>query len=494
MRHNGLFALFCVLLLMSGLSNRTAVAKELHVIAVGINAYENLPSLKAAQEDAIQVARLFHSTGAASVRLLLNKDATLDSLSATWTNAIEEASAGDHLVFYFAGHGTTEPEHLKASEPDRLDETLLLTGFEPDVAQTERLPDDLLHQWLKLANEKNLSVTLLLDTSFHKAKREIPGLPSRGLTLRNIEWQPHPQLVQSQSGDRLLDGIQYITGAIKGDSLFEFDQESRLGSSLVSALVSVLDCTPGSSISYNNFAFSLYQGVFEAVESHQHLSIHPQTADIQNFLACTSPAETKLLEEVSLSSDSSKLPELAGVQTVNSFVTSDYHWLSKSGLLMDKKGTIVAKIASPEDVQSALAHYLERVELATTENASDLIGLSPSRSSYRAGDELAIQMRFPENTINSVIHINSQGHASFLVNSRTSYDTLIEELKVSVTKPFGNETLVQISSSLEMPDKKMWSEIHRDELTLSTLLEKLDRIKSNTIQIDVKTILTLEKP
>ena len=80
--------------------------------------------------------------------------------------------------------------------------TLLLSGFEADKGLAERIPDDLLHDWIVFAIKKGLEVTVFLDTSFHKAGREIEGLTSRGLTLRNIDWQPHPELDQMSLGDQ----------------------------------------------------------------------------------------------------------------------------------------------------------------------------------------------------------------------------------------------------------------------------------------------------
>ncbi len=99
-----------------------------------------------------------------SLCLLTDDAATLDQLQRAWKEHLEQATAGDTVVFYFAGHGSQIPDlDGPKDESDGLDETFLLhdsrTPGVPDLV------DDDLNRMLASLYGRTTNVTVILDTS-----------------------------------------------------------------------------------------------------------------------------------------------------------------------------------------------------------------------------------------------------------------------------------------------------------------------------------------
>lgn len=179
---------------------------------------------------------------------------------------------------------------------------------------------------------------------------------------------------------------------------------------------------------------------------------------------------------------------------VNSPVASDYHWQSETHALFNSVGSVIASVGHADLLALTIKSHKTRVGLARNNQSERLIQLSPNRESFWSGETLKIQFNLPENRINSVIYFDAKGQSSLLINSRVSYEKQLEEITVSVTAPFGNETLVLISDSLDQPSRKLWSKLHRESISLNGLLNDLNDISNSSILIDAETFLTLEKP
>ena len=101
-------------------------------LLVGIDSYQPpVPALRGCQNDIEAFANLLVARSTDErlhIQVLLNEDATRQSVIAGFRDHLSQASEGDVAIFYYSGHGSQEPTpkewwHL---EPDRLDETLVL--------------------------------------------------------------------------------------------------------------------------------------------------------------------------------------------------------------------------------------------------------------------------------------------------------------------------------------------------------------------------------
>lgn len=128
-------------------------------IVVGINAYQHetatLKKLTGAVNDAKLVAETLRRQGVdlPATRVLTDRQATLANFKAAWQSLLEQAQAGDQIIFSFAGHGAQEEEFSQPlDEADHLDETFLFYDFDPQNPHLGRLSDDEMYDLFKQAS------------------------------------------------------------------------------------------------------------------------------------------------------------------------------------------------------------------------------------------------------------------------------------------------------------------------------------------------------
>jgi len=118
-----------------------------------------------------------------NVRLLSDEGATKGAFRQTLLDLVAEASAGDLLLVYFSGHGTTGPDLPPYDELDGRDEYLCSYGSSPE----EFIRDDELSDWL--ANLPVQRIIVILDTCYSGGQirssvgGQVKGLGSTPLPL-----------------------------------------------------------------------------------------------------------------------------------------------------------------------------------------------------------------------------------------------------------------------------------------------------------------------
>ncbi|MCI4660372.1 MAG: caspase family protein [Neomegalonema sp.] len=123
-------AVFAALAFLGGLGIAASAQAKTYAIIVGIDEYAYLNDLGGAVNDARDIADAALAAGF-DVQLLLNDQATRETIYAAWDDVRDKITAGDTLLFTFAGHGGQEPEFFKGEEKkDHLDETLILSLFD----------------------------------------------------------------------------------------------------------------------------------------------------------------------------------------------------------------------------------------------------------------------------------------------------------------------------------------------------------------------------
>jgi hypothetical protein len=136
-----------------------------YVLSIGINEYEYEPQLGGAVSDAVDIAETLTRSGA-DVTLLRNKEATRARIEDAWRAIVGRAHGDDVVILSYAGHGGQEPDKPPLDEADGLDESFLLSDFNPDPRHkgfNERILDDTIHDWLTEAGAKGQKVIFVAD-------------------------------------------------------------------------------------------------------------------------------------------------------------------------------------------------------------------------------------------------------------------------------------------------------------------------------------------
>jgi hypothetical protein len=191
------------------------------LLAVGISQYQSdaIKDLTVCDKDAQAVAAAFGRIAGSGLqqRLLLNDQATKQGIQKGIEWLAKTAGNGDLAIFYYSGHGASDPDNTNDEEPDRKDEFLCPhdCGSEPGMATFIR--DDELREWLAAVSKKTDRVAVILD-SCHSGTatmapqtaipKEIPPHVVRALIGGDRSPRPKAPSVPGLSGQVLLAGCQ----------------------------------------------------------------------------------------------------------------------------------------------------------------------------------------------------------------------------------------------------------------------------------------------
>ncbi len=144
-----------------------AEAAQMYALVVGVDDYiGEAHDLQGAVNDARDIAASLQRSGVKEIVTLVDAEVTKDALEDNWFRLLNKAERGDTVVFSFAGHGAQEPEPPgRHEEEDGKNENFLLAGFTQEGEGTkQRILDDEVFQWLKVADDRGINVIFIADS------------------------------------------------------------------------------------------------------------------------------------------------------------------------------------------------------------------------------------------------------------------------------------------------------------------------------------------
>ncbi len=144
---------------------------HLYALLVGINEYDRrsgISSLQGCTNDANAMkayleARVASDKTQLHTKMLLNEQATRQAIINGFREHLQQAKAGDTVLFYYAGHGSQDktPEEFWPTTPSRLNETLVCHDSRtPDVWD---LADKELSKLIAEVSQQNPHIAIVLD-------------------------------------------------------------------------------------------------------------------------------------------------------------------------------------------------------------------------------------------------------------------------------------------------------------------------------------------
>ena len=95
------------IVLMTLLIGILPMQAKVYIVSVGIADYPGTKNdLRISDNDAKTIAKVFNASKDASVKVLLNEDATQSALLSTMHTQFIDAQSDDAVILYFSGHGT----------------------------------------------------------------------------------------------------------------------------------------------------------------------------------------------------------------------------------------------------------------------------------------------------------------------------------------------------------------------------------------------------
>ena len=111
---------------------------EVRALVIGIDDYQHVRKLRGATADARDIESSLRGMGVRDVTTLINDQANRSSVLREISGLVERTKTSDIVFLSIAGHGTQEPERIRGSQPDGMEDVFLLPGFEPTPTASQQ--------------------------------------------------------------------------------------------------------------------------------------------------------------------------------------------------------------------------------------------------------------------------------------------------------------------------------------------------------------------
>ena len=150
-----------------GLQLRSPNGGAVRALIIGIDAYRHVRPLKGAVADAIDIENALRKTGVQDVTALIDAMADRSSVVSAINNLIARSGPRDLVILSLAGHGAQEPERVKGSQPDGVENVFLLSGFDNTPAGSQdRILGAEFNHFIKQFEARGAHVLFVADTCF----------------------------------------------------------------------------------------------------------------------------------------------------------------------------------------------------------------------------------------------------------------------------------------------------------------------------------------
>jgi len=147
------------------LSLRVPEGGTVRALVIGVDAYRYYRPLKGAVADARDIEGALLRMGAKDVTTLIDDKADRAAILRSIDGLITRTRPNDLIILSIAGHGTQEPERVKGSEPDGMENVFLLAGFEPSpTGSQQRVLGKEFNHFIKQLELRGARVMFVADT------------------------------------------------------------------------------------------------------------------------------------------------------------------------------------------------------------------------------------------------------------------------------------------------------------------------------------------
>jgi Caspase domain len=148
-----------------GLSISNPDGAAVRALVIGIDDYQHVRKLKGAVADATDIVTSLKNMGVGDVVVLTNAQADRASVLREISALVERTKNNDLIFLSIAGHGTQEPERVKGSEPDGMENVFLLPGFETTpTGSVERVLGSEFNHFIRQFELRGARVIFVADT------------------------------------------------------------------------------------------------------------------------------------------------------------------------------------------------------------------------------------------------------------------------------------------------------------------------------------------
>jgi Caspase domain len=134
-------------------------------LIIGIDAYQHVRALKGSVADARDIEGSLRSMGTPDITTLIDAQASRANILQNISDLVQRTKANDLIILSIAGHGAQEPETIKGSEPDGMQDVFLLPGFEPTAeGSKQRILGSEFNHFIRQFELRGAKILFVADT------------------------------------------------------------------------------------------------------------------------------------------------------------------------------------------------------------------------------------------------------------------------------------------------------------------------------------------
>jgi Caspase domain len=138
---------------------------EVRALVIGIDEYQHVRKLRGATPDARDIDSSLRAMGVRDVTALIDDRAERSNVLREISALVERTKTNDIVFLSIAGHGAQEPERIKGSQPDGMEDVFLLPGFEPTpTGSQQRILGSEFNHFIKQFELRGAKVIFVADT------------------------------------------------------------------------------------------------------------------------------------------------------------------------------------------------------------------------------------------------------------------------------------------------------------------------------------------
>jgi hypothetical protein len=138
---------------------------EVRALVIGIDDYQHVRKLRGATADARDIDSSLRTMGVRDVTALIDDRAERSNVLREISALVERTKTNDIVFLSIAGHGAQEPERIKGSQPDGMEDVFLLPGFEPTpTGSQQRILGSEFNHFIKQFELRGAKVIFVADT------------------------------------------------------------------------------------------------------------------------------------------------------------------------------------------------------------------------------------------------------------------------------------------------------------------------------------------
>jgi hypothetical protein len=492
-------------------SLRAVEGGEVRALVVGIDSYRYVRQLKGAVADAHDIEQALRHSGAQDVTALIesscvtNSNAVHDCPPATVTRAavmaaihglIARLRPRDLIVLSLAGHGAQEPERVRGTHPDGMEDVFLLSEFQNSAAGSkERIFGSEFNHLIREIELRGARVLFVADTCYGGGMTREIDPRSEAMSFRQV---PSYRLTVDElkpiaaSSDELLTELDFDRSAF----LAAVDRQTKapevripgipglrgaLSYAVARAIEGRADANSDGTTTLKELFTYVRQVVYQLSDQRQNIvATKPPSLDLDRSVifefvnpgrpieaarppvAAASPQAFTIDRPVrvaALDGKSTNFTQLtareAPFEIVRPVDNPDLIWDPASGDVV-AWGDVIAYAVGPSDLASVIDRTAAVRELkGMASKTPQALKVLPDDSRHRKGQIVQLEISQADDRALILFNIAGDGTVQLLYPNSADpplLSTAEKRVPVRAQEPFGSDQLVAITSRQQMPE------------------------------------------